>query len=169
MPSGLISISAGSASARRMSATSLGKGSAERPWNERVQSIFSSGAVSSSRGLSASPLLEMLSVVGRLGVPADTRDAGEEVVEEVGDAWFVAGVGFAALSCRRVALLLIARVGMAEGNWWCEIRMRGAWEIDLACWRVSNARQGRQRRADMVRCGGWRSSSCDVAIASTIT
>lgn len=77
MPSGLISISAGSASARRMSAASLGKGAAERPWNERVQSIFSSGADSSSSGLSPSPLLEMLSVVGRLGVGAETRVVAE--------------------------------------------------------------------------------------------
>ena len=80
-----------------MSAASLGKGSAERPWNERVQSIFSSGAASSSSGLSASPLLEMLSVVVRLGVGAATRDAwleeyeGEDVVEEVvRGVWLVA-------------------------------------------------------------------------------
>lgn len=79
IPSGLISTSSGAVSANKISAASLGKGSAERPWNDRVQSIFSSGAVSSSSGLSARPLLEMFSVVGRLGVGAATRDAcGEE-------------------------------------------------------------------------------------------
>jgi hypothetical protein len=79
IPSGLISTSWGSVSANRISAASLGNGAAERPWNDRVQSIFSSGAVSSRRGLSARPLWEMFSVVGRFGVGADTR-----VVELVG-------------------------------------------------------------------------------------
>ena len=68
MPSGLISTSSGSVSARRISATSLGNGSAERPWNERVQSIFSAGVLSSSSGLSERPVLEMLGVVALVGV-----------------------------------------------------------------------------------------------------
>lgn len=76
MPSGLISTSMGSVSARRMSAASLGKGAADRPWKERVQSILSSAGDSSSRGLSESPLLEMFSVVARSGVGLETRDAG---------------------------------------------------------------------------------------------
>ena len=76
MPSGLISTSMGSVSARRMSAASLGNGAAERPWKERVQSIFSSAGSSSSTGLSDRPLLEMFSVVARSGVGAETRDAG---------------------------------------------------------------------------------------------
>lgn len=60
----------------------MGNGAAESPWKDRVQSIFSSGAVSSSSGLSASPLLEMLSVVGRFGVEAETRVAWVDGVEE---------------------------------------------------------------------------------------
>lgn len=40
MPSGLTSMSSGAKGARRMSAASLGKGSAARPWNDRVQSTW---------------------------------------------------------------------------------------------------------------------------------
>lgn len=84
MPSGLISISPTSAGARRMSATSFGNGSALRPWKERVQSIFSSAGVSSSRGLSERPVLEMLEVVGCEGVTLVARsDAAGEVVVDV--------------------------------------------------------------------------------------
>lgn len=55
-----------------MSATSFGNGSALMPWKDRVQSTLSvspfSPLVSSSSGLSASPLLYRLSVVGSFGV-----------------------------------------------------------------------------------------------------
>lgn len=74
MPSGLISTSSGLVSARRISATSLGKGSAERPWKERVQSIFSAGVLSSSSGLSDKPVLEMLDVVALVGVGWEAID-----------------------------------------------------------------------------------------------
>ena len=92
MPSGLISTSWGSVSARRISAASLGNGAADRPWNERVQSIFSSAGVSSSRGLSDSPLLEMFSVVARFGVGDETRDAGVLAVDD-GEVFVGAGEG----------------------------------------------------------------------------
>jgi hypothetical protein len=118
IPSGLISTSSGAVSARRISAASLGKGSAESPWNERVQSIFSSGAASSSRGLSASPLLEMLSVVVRFGVGAATRDEwveeeeGVDVVEEVGrGAWLVVPLVLVEV-WDRVELYVMARLVM---------------------------------------------------------
>lgn len=70
-----------------MSAASLGNGAAERPWKERVQSIFSSGVVSSSRGLSARPVLEMLGVVGWEGV-------GERILAIWGDGWVWGFVGW---------------------------------------------------------------------------
>lgn len=96
----------------------MGKGSAERPWNERVQSIFSSGAASSSRGLSASPLLEMLSVVVRFGVGAATRDEwveeeeGVDVVEEVGrGAWLAVPLVLVEV-WDRVELYVMARLVM---------------------------------------------------------
>lgn len=105
MPSGLISTSCGSVSASKMAAASLGKGSAERPWKERVQSIFSSGAVSSSRGLSERPVLLMESVVGRLGVWGGIRGG---CVVVFGVVLLVLLVVF----CGRVKLELIARLGM---------------------------------------------------------
>lgn len=77
MPSGLISTSSGSVSLSRISATSLGKGAALRPWNDRVQSTFSSPLISSSRGLSDRPVLEMLSVVWWFGVGLGIREEGE--------------------------------------------------------------------------------------------
>lgn len=85
IPSGLISTSSGSVGARRISAASLGKGAALSPWNERVQSIFSSDADSSSSGLSERPVLEMLGVVGWLGVGATMPEARSavEIVEAV--------------------------------------------------------------------------------------
>ena len=63
----------------------MGKGAALSPWNERVQSIFSSDADSSSSGLSERPVLEMLGVVGWLGVGATMREARSavEIVEAV--------------------------------------------------------------------------------------
>lgn len=88
MPSGLISTSFGSVSPSKMAAASLENGSALSPWNERVQSIFSSGAAASSRGLSDSPLLEMLSVVGRFGVGDLVWLRGGEI-----DVLFGLGVG----------------------------------------------------------------------------
>lgn len=101
MPSGLISTSSGSVSASRISAASLGNGSADRPWKERVQSILSSAGLSSSRGLSDRPVLEMFSVVARLGVGPGTRDAGTPVgvgVATEGEGFEVelAGVGLTA-------------------------------------------------------------------------
>lgn len=75
----MISTSSGSVSASRISAASLENGSADRPWKERVQSILSSVGRSSSRGLSDKPLLEIFSVVARLGVEPGTRDAGTPV------------------------------------------------------------------------------------------
>lgn len=97
MPSGLISTSCGSISARRISAASLGKGSALSPWKDRVQSIFSSGAFSSSSGLSSRPVLEMVSAVGRCGTGAVVRFVGvsagmvslRSVEGGVGGVWVV--------------------------------------------------------------------------------
>lgn len=42
MPSGLISMSPSGIGAKSVSATSFGKGAADRPWNERVQSTVAS-------------------------------------------------------------------------------------------------------------------------------
>lgn len=135
-----------------MSAASLGNGSADRPWKERVQSIFSSGADSSSRGLSESPLFEMLSVVGLLGVGAVNRGgrgAWEEgcEVEVVVDRGVVVVVVLLELFWTRGALELIARAVIWLRSW-CEVML--VRDEGVTCWRDSNARQGRQRRADMV-------------------
>lgn len=84
MPSGLISTSSGSVGASRISAASLGNGSALSPWKDRVQSIFSSGDVSSSNGLSLSPVFEIFAVVGCLGVSdaiCDARSVAFDVLE----------------------------------------------------------------------------------------
>lgn len=68
----------------------MGNGVALRPWNERVQSIFSSGEVSNSRGLSLSPVFEILDVVGWLGVGETMREARSAGVdaEDAGGAEF---------------------------------------------------------------------------------
>lgn len=179
MPSGLISTSSGAVSANKISAASLGNGSAESPWNERVQSIFSSGAVSSSSGLSASPLLEMLSVVERLGVGAATRDAwveedeGKEVVvEEVArGVWLVAPLLLVGV-WDRVELYVMARLVMRWEGWEELILVREAWDKAVAFWRVSNARHGRYRSADMMRWwkrGSWRPASCEVTAIWHVT
>lgn len=129
-----------------MSAASLGNGSAESPWKERVQSIFSSGALSSSSGLSESPLLEMLSVVGRLGVGALILLAGEPVVAGVG----LGLGGVLLLLCvfwARRGVVLRARVLIGLVMRCTVSRVRVA---AVACWRVSSDRQGRQRSVDML-------------------
>lgn len=101
-----------------MAAVSLENGSAERPWNERVQSILSSCADSNSSGLSSSPLFEMLSVVGRLGV-GDARepeevvllgaDRGVDVVLLLGTDVVELVPPLAGVSAARMLLELIAR------------------------------------------------------------
>lgn len=91
MPSGLISTSSALVSARRISATSLGKGSAERPWKDRVQSIFSAGVLSSSSGLSDKPVLEMFDVVALVGVGWEAIDSARAAA---GDGVEVVGLGF---------------------------------------------------------------------------
>lgn len=93
MPSGLISTSSGSVSASKISATSLGNGAALRPWNDRVQSTFSSGCTSSSSGLSDSPVFWILSVVGWEGVGAATLLAREFDAEVEGAEVVDAGAG----------------------------------------------------------------------------
>lgn len=126
MPSGLISTSSGSTSARRISATSLGNGAAESPWKERVQSIFFSGGESGERGASARPVLEMLLVVWWVGVGARIRAARSSVVGagavEVLEVEVEAVDGFAGrvgvetiggLGAVRVAGLLLLLVVMA--------------------------------------------------------
>lgn len=121
MPSGLISTSSGSTSARRISATSLGNGAAESPWKERVQSIFSSGGESGERGASARPVLEMLLVVWWVGVGARIRAArssvvGAGAVEVEAVDGFAGRVGvetIGGLGAVRVAGLLLLLVVMA--------------------------------------------------------
>lgn len=117
MPSGLISTSSGSVSARSISAASLGNGAAESPWKERVQSIFSSGVVSSSRGLSNSPVLEMLGVVGCVGV-------GERIFATWGECCFWEFVGVTG----GVGLLFVV-VGVGAGLGGCCSCCR--WEVVL--------------------------------------
>lgn len=147
MPSGLISTSWGSVSARRMSAASLGKGAAERPWKERVQSIFSSAGLSSSSGLSESPLLEIFSVVARLGVGDETRDAalgGDEGAVFGAAAAAGAGVGFVGVWLLLFWVVYVI-VLLVEVESWVILRL-GALEVYdacLACCKVSIAFQGR--------------------------
>lgn len=160
MPSGLISTSSGSVSASRISAASLGNGSADRPWKERVQSILSSAGLSSSRGLSDRPVLEMFSVVARFGVGPGTRDAGAPVgvgveAEVEGFEVELAGVGLTAdwLFWFLVVWLIPLLVMGLES--WLTVRL-GALEERKSCvafWRVSIAHRDRIRRgADIVAC-----------------
>lgn len=51
----------------------------------------------------------------------------------------------------RVELYVMARLVMRWEGWEELILVREAWDKAVACWRVSNARQGRYRSADMVR------------------
>lgn len=130
MPSGLISTSSGSTSARRISATSLGNGAAESPWKERVQSIFSSGGESGERGASARPVLEMLVVVWWVGVGARMRAVRSSVVgvlagavdEEVDVFAGRVGVeGMGVLGAVRVAGLLLLVMDLVRARMCCVV------------------------------------------------
>ena len=151
MPSGLISTSSGAVSESRISATSFGKGAALSPWKDRVQSTFSSPLISSSSGLSDSPVLEMLLVVWWFGVEEVTPlllAEGEGEVEDGEDGYEEDGNGDDVLDwfCCLVGIVLVTVL------YWnrVELRMRVDMKL-LDLERGPDARKERDRcKKDMI-------------------